>query len=48
LAAHGFPNYDYRGVTAQFGARFNPPVAEQFQPLPSGLLGSIKLIPQDP
>jgi hypothetical protein len=48
LAAHGFPNYDYRGVTAQFGSRFTPAAAEQFQPIPSGLLGSIKLIAQSP
>jgi hypothetical protein len=48
LAAHGFPNYDNRGVTAQFGSRFTPAPAEQFQPIPSGLLGSIKLIAQSP
>ena len=44
LAAHGFPNYDYQGVNGQFGSRFNPPAAAQFQPIPSGLLGSIKLV----
>jgi hypothetical protein len=48
LAAHGFPNYDYRGVTGRFGSRFSPPTADQFQPIPSGLLGSIKLIAQGP
>jgi hypothetical protein len=48
LAAHGFPNYDYRGVSARFGPRFSPSAAEQFQPIPSGLLGSIKLIALNP
>jgi hypothetical protein len=44
LAAHGFPNYDYQGVSGQYGSRFSPAAAAQFQPIPSGLLGSIKLI----
>jgi len=48
LAAHGFPNYDYRGVSQEFGPRFSPAAPEQFQPIPSGLLGSIKLVSQSP
>jgi hypothetical protein len=43
LASHGFPNYDYRGVTEQFGSRFTPARQSQFSPLPSGLLGPIAL-----
>ena len=43
LAAHGFPNYDVRAITREFGNRFNPPDARLFQPIPSGLLGPIQL-----
>ncbi len=44
LAGHGFPNYDYPALVKQFGERFVPPPASQFQPIPSGLLGPITLI----
>jgi hypothetical protein len=43
IAAHGFPNYDVRTITRQFGNRFNPPDARLFQPIPSGLLGPIQI-----
>jgi hypothetical protein len=43
LATHGFPNYDYRGVSEEFGSRFNPAAASLFSPLPSGLCGPVKL-----
>src|SRR5262249_31586092 len=45
LSEHGFPNYDYRGVTETFGPRFQAPAASQFRPVASGLLGPITLIP---
>ncbi|HEX4054082.1 MAG TPA: glycosyl hydrolase [Tepidisphaeraceae bacterium] len=44
LASHGFPNYDYPALVKAFGARFVPPTAAQFQPIPSGLLGPIRLL----
>jgi len=43
IAASGFPNYDLRAIEAQYGSRFGPSTARQFQPLPSGLLGPIQL-----
>jgi hypothetical protein len=48
LAKAGFPNYDQRAVDAQFppGNRFQPQNSQLLaQPLPSGLLGPIKLEP---
>ncbi len=45
LAANGFPNYDYRALVETFGNRFTPARQSQFQPLPSGLLGPVQLIP---
>jgi hypothetical protein len=44
LAAHDFPNYDNRGVAAQYGARFQPASAGLFHALPSGICGGIRLI----
>jgi hypothetical protein len=44
LAGQGFPNYDYAALVKQFGERFVPQPASQFQPAPSGLLGPITLI----
>ena len=38
------PNYDYAGVTRQFGNRFTPQNMSLIQPLPSGLLGPIRLV----
>jgi hypothetical protein len=43
LAAHGFPNYDYRALVEQFGNRFSPAKQSQFESLPSGLLGPVQL-----
>jgi hypothetical protein len=43
IAASGFPNYDIRAITAQYGNRFSPNSADQFQPVPSGLMGPIVL-----
>jgi hypothetical protein len=39
-----FPNYDYAGVTRQFGNRFKPQNLSLVQPLPSGLLGPVRLV----
>jgi hypothetical protein len=44
LAGRGFPNYDMQAITKAFGARFQPARASQFQPLPSGLVNSIRLV----
>ena len=38
------PNYNYDGVTRQFGNRFQPQNLNLIQPLPSGLLGTVRLI----
>ena len=38
------PNYDYVGVTRQFGNRFTPQNMSLIQPLPSGLLGPMRLV----
>jgi hypothetical protein len=38
------PNYDYAGVTRAFGNRFTPQNMSLIQPLPSGLLGPVRLI----
>jgi hypothetical protein len=38
------PNYDYAGVTRVFGNRFQPQNLSLIRPLPSGLLGPVRLI----
>lgn len=44
IAGAGFPNYNIQAIRAQFGNRFDPQGTEQYaQPLPSGLLGTIRL-----
>jgi hypothetical protein len=43
LAETGFPNYDVKAITRQFGDRFTPPVTVKYKPLPSGLLGDVRL-----
>jgi hypothetical protein len=44
MASIKFPNYNYAGVTQKYGNRFQPQNLDQIQPLPSGLLGPIRLI----
>ena len=44
MAGIKFPNYDYAGVTRQFGNRFLPQNLVLIQPLPSGLLGPLRLV----
>jgi hypothetical protein len=38
------PNYDYEGVTRQFGNRFTPQNMSLIEPLPAGLLGPVRLV----
>ena len=45
MASIKLPNYDYEGVTRQFGNRFQPQNLNLIQPLPSGLLGPVSLVP---
>lgn len=40
------PPADYRELTARFGERFQAQDMANLQPLPSGLLGPIRLIPR--
>jgi hypothetical protein len=44
MAGIKLPNYDYEGVTRQFGNRFQPQNMNLIQPLPSGLLGPVRLV----
>ena len=44
LAAHGFPNYDNRGLTEKYGQRFQPASESLFHSLPSGLCSPVRLI----
>jgi hypothetical protein len=44
MAGIKLPNYDYEGVTREFGNRFQPQGLNLIQPLPSGLLGPLRLV----
>jgi hypothetical protein len=44
MAGIKLPNYDYAGVTKQFGNRFQPQNLNLIKPLPSGLLGPVRLV----
>jgi len=46
MASINYPNsiYNYEGVTRQFGNRFQPQNLNLIQPLPSGLLGPVRLV----
>jgi alpha-L-rhamnosidase len=44
MASIPLPNYNYAGVKQQFGDRFQPQNLDQIAPLPSGLLGPVRLI----
>jgi hypothetical protein len=48
LSSHGWPNYDYSALLAKYGNRFSPAHASDYKPLPSGLLGPIKLVASSP
>jgi hypothetical protein len=44
MASIKLPNYDYAGVTEKYGNRFQPQNLNLIQPLPSGLLGPVRLV----
>jgi len=44
MAGHSLP--DYRLLNLRYGERFQPQDMDKVQPLPSGLLGPIRLIPR--
>jgi hypothetical protein len=44
MASIKLPNYNYAGVTQQFGNRFQPQNLDSVQALPSGLLGPVQLV----
>jgi hypothetical protein len=48
MAGIKLPNYNYAGVTQQFGNRFQPQNLDQIVPLPAGLLGPVQLIATGP
>lgn len=48
LAAHGFPNYDYFALVKKYGVRFDLRSLKPYEPLPSGLLGPIRLVASSP
>ncbi|HUO10823.1 MAG TPA: glycosyl hydrolase [Phycisphaerae bacterium] len=46
LSKAGFPNYDLKGIRSVYGNRFDPQGTQLYgQPLASGLLGPIQLVP---
>ena len=44
MASIKLPNYNYAGVTREFGNRFQPQNMNLIQPLPSGLMGPVRLV----
>jgi hypothetical protein len=44
MAGIKLPNYNYQGVTETYGNRFQPQGLNLIQPLPSGLLGPVRLV----
>ncbi|HVT88622.1 MAG TPA: glycosyl hydrolase [Tepidisphaeraceae bacterium] len=44
MAKTGYPNYNLAGVRAQYTNRFDPQDLNGIAPLPSGLLGPVKLV----
>jgi hypothetical protein len=44
MASIPLPNYNLAGLRAQFGNRFDPQGLNLIQPLPSGLLGPVRLV----
>jgi hypothetical protein len=44
MASIRLPNYDYAGVKEKYGNRFQPQDLSLVRPLPSGLLGPLRLI----
>jgi hypothetical protein len=49
IAGRGFPNYNLQAIRAQYGNRFDPQGVDQYaQPLPSGIIGAVRLEPAAP
>ena len=44
MASIKLPNYNYQGITETYGNRFQPQGLNLIQPLPSGLLGPVRLV----
>ncbi len=44
----GQPSRDYTALNAKFGKRFDPQDMDNLKPLPSGLLGPVKILIQEP
>jgi alpha-L-rhamnosidase len=44
----GQPAHDYTALNAKFGKRFDPQDMDNLKPIPSGLLGPVKLLIQEP
>jgi hypothetical protein len=44
MASIKLPNYDYEGLIRKYGNRFQPQNLDQVHPLPSGLLGPVRLV----
>lgn len=44
MASIPLPNYDYEGLVRKYGNRFQPQDLNQIRPLPSGLLGPVRLV----
>ena len=44
MAGIKLPNYDYEGLVQEYGNRFQPQNLDAIQPLPSGLLGPLRLV----
>ena len=43
MASIQLPNYDYDGLVQKYGNRFQPQNLNEIEPLPSGLLGPVRL-----
>ncbi len=44
MAGIKLPNYDYEGLVQKYGNRFQPQNLDLIEPLPSGLLGPVRLV----
>jgi hypothetical protein len=44
----GQPARDYTALNARFGQRFDPQDMDNLKPIPSGVLGPVKLLIQEP
>ena len=44
MAGIKLPNYNYKELTRHYGNRFQPQNLDLIRPLPSGLLGPVRLV----